>query len=113
MKMLIAKRWIACLCALPWLAGCGLLRTKPSPPPVPTTEVVRVPELAYVPLPRALTDPIAPPPAPAVLCTDAAGQPAVCVIDALATIPQWRDALDTCNSDRARAAVLGSSDGQR
>lgn len=73
---------------------------------------MRVPEVAYVPLPRELTMPIAAPPAPAALCTDARGAPAVCVIDALATIPAWRDALGVCNSDRARAGVLGTSDGQ-
>ena len=38
-----------------------------------------------------------------------AGQPAVCVLDALATIPLWRAALEQANHDRADVGKLGGS----
>lgn len=85
------------------------------PKPVPAVtraEIVYVPIPAYTPLPVELTNPIAEPPAPLLGCSDGAGWPAVCVADALATIPAWRATLQMCNRDRARAAVLGATDGQ-
>ncbi|KAB2901267.1 MAG: hypothetical protein F9K31_02460 [Dokdonella sp.] len=73
--------------------------------------MVSVPVMVYRPLPAALTAPIPPPPAPPARCTlDGAG--AVCVSDALALLPMWQAALEMCNADRARAALLGRSDGQ-
>lgn len=71
-----------------------------------------MPVPAYRPLPAALTAPIPAPPAPLLDCRDANGRAAVCVLDALATIPAWQSALDACNADRRRAAALGATDGQ-
>ena len=68
--------------------------------------------IAYRPLDSALTSPIPEPPAPPALCIDDRGEPGVCVLDGLATIPAWRATLQMCNRDRARAAVLGATDGQ-
>ena len=80
-------------------------------PTVTRTEIIAVPSIAYRPLPDALTAPIPLPPPPPRWCKRD-GKPAVCAIDALATIPAWRAALDAANADRHRAAVLGASDGQ-
>jgi len=67
----------------------------------------------YTPLPRELTDPIPAPPAPLLFCALPDGTPAGGVLDALATIPAWDAALGMCNADRARAAALGKTDGQK
>uniref|UniRef100_A0A0S6YZF1 Uncharacterized protein n=1 Tax=Mizugakiibacter sediminis TaxID=1475481 RepID=A0A0S6YZF1_9GAMM len=66
-----------------------------------------MPVPAYKPLPAALTTPLAepaPPPAHCVL----GGVPAVCVIDALAWVEQWRALLQAANADRADAARLSA-----
>lgn len=60
---------------------------------------------AYVPVPRELTAPLAEPEPPPARCTYR-GQPAVCVLDALAWIERWRGALQRANADRATAAKL-------
>lgn len=74
------------------------------------TEFVEVPVIAYQPLPGVLTAPIPAPPQPPARCTWGEA-PAVCVLDALATLPAWEAALGMCNADRRRAASLGRSDG--
>jgi hypothetical protein len=71
-----------------------------------------VPTIAYRPLPRELTTPIPAPPAPAANCVDAQGRPAVCALDGLLTIPTWEALWQNCNADRAKAALLGTTDGQ-
>lgn len=102
-------RWLASLCLLASLASCGLL---PQREPAPTrTEVVTVPAIAYRPVPGVLTAPI-PEPAPPPLACTLAGVAAPCVLDALATIQAWRAALELCNADRRKTALLGASDGQ-
>jgi hypothetical protein len=107
----IAKRWLVCLCAPLWLASCGLLQHKPVP--VTTrTEIISVPTITYRPLPHELTAPLLAPLAPAAACVDAKGEPLVCALDGLLTIPDWEAILGTCNTDRARAALLGTTDGQ-
>jgi hypothetical protein len=73
-------------------------------------EIVEVPRVAYRPLPPELTAPLAEPAMPIARCV-ADGKPAICVIDALATIPLYQAALRTANDDRARAALLGRTDG--
>lgn len=108
MKTPTALCWLASLYALLLLTGCGLWRPAPT---VTRTEVIAVPSIAYRPLPDALTTPIPAPPSPPLLC-EWNGQAAVCVIDALATLPAWRAALEAANADRRRAAILGGSDGQ-
>jgi len=70
-----------------------------------------VPVMAYRPLPAALTAPIPSPPAPPARCMFGT-QPTPCVGDALTLLPMWRAALEMCNADRARADLLGRSDGQ-
>lgn len=67
--------------------------------------------MAYRPIPDALTAPIPAPRAPPLLCL-LDGSPAFCVLDALATIPAWDTALQTCNADRATVRTLGKTDGQ-
>lgn len=93
------------------LAGCGLLPQR-SAAPITRTELVQVPVPAYRPLPHELTDPIAAPPAPLLNCSDGNGWPAICVPDALATIPAYQAALGLCNADRRRAALYGAADAQ-
>jgi hypothetical protein len=82
-----------------------------TPAPPPRTEVLTVPVPAWRPLPDILTAPLLPPPAPPARCV-LEGRPAVCVLDALALLPAWEAQLATCNADRARAALLGATDGQ-
>lgn len=109
MMTLNARRWRVCLCVLPLLVSCGLQAPRPT---VTRTEFVTVPIPAYKPLPVTLTAPLPRPPVPLLSCSDSAGWPAVCVLDALATIPAWDAFADMCNRDRARAALLGTTDGQ-
>ncbi len=73
-------------------------------------EIIEVPRVAYRPLPPALTAPLAEPAAPPARCV-VAGAPAICVLDALAMIPLYQAALRTANDDRARAELLGRTDG--
>ncbi len=113
MKTRNAPRLLASLYVLPLLASCGLLPSKPVQPVVTRTEIVTVSVPAYQPLPSDLTSPIPEPPAPLLACTDSQGRPAVCVLDALATIPAYQAVIAVCNGDRARAALLGVTDGQR
>jgi hypothetical protein len=94
------------------LASCGLLQRKAPQPTVTRTELVYVPVPAYKLLPSELTAPIPDPPAPLFTCDDGKGAPRLCVLDALAQIPAYQGALQLCNSDRARAALLGTTDGQ-
>jgi hypothetical protein len=68
--------------------------------------------MVYQPIPDALTAPLLPPPRPSLLC-ELGGAPAVCVLDALATIPAWDVALQMCNADRVKVRTLGKTDGQR
>jgi hypothetical protein len=77
------------------------------------TELISVPTFAYRQLPDSLTAPIPAPPAPLLNCADGKGWPEVCVIDALATIPAWQATLQLCNGDRAKSALLGTTDGQQ
>jgi hypothetical protein len=64
-----------------------------------------VPVVHYVPVPHALTTPIAEPPPPPQSCTWA-GAPAVCVSDALAWIERLRGKLEAANADRATLRQL-------
>lgn len=112
MLILTAQRWRVFLCVLPLLASCGLLTRKAPQPTVTRTEIVYVPQTAYKALPIDLTSPIPEPPEPLFTCDDGKGAPRLCVLDALATIPAYQGALQLCNSDRARAALLGATDGQ-
>lgn len=111
MKTQRVLRSSLCLCALLSLASCGLFQHKPTPV-VTRTEIVTVSVPAYKPLPRELTSPLSQPLPPSTDCVDAAGKPAVCVLDALSTIPVYQMLLDVCNADRARAALFGVTDGQ-
>lgn len=111
MKTPMLLRWLVCLCLLPSLASCGLFARRPAPAPLVRTEVLSVPTIAYRPLPSALTVQLLPPPPPPLLC-ELDGTAAVCVLDALATIPAWDAALQACNADRRKAAVLGAANGQ-
>ena len=72
---------------------------------------IDVPVIAYRPIPDALTAPILAPPRPPLLC-ELQGVAAVCVLDALATIPAWDAVLQTCNADRLTTRLLGKTDGQ-
>jgi hypothetical protein len=74
-------------------------------------EVVYVPVPAYKPLPPQLTDPLPEPPPPPRLCSDAKGKRAVCALDGLAATEGWKAMHKLANHDRARAALLGKSDG--
>ncbi len=105
----IALRSIVCLCALGLLASCGLLPPKPQAP-ITHTEFLTVPVPAYRRLPTTLTDPLVLPPRPLLDCSDGHGAPALCVTDALATIPSYQALVDTCNRDRAKSAALGETD---
>lgn len=69
--------------------------------------MVDVPVPAYRPIDRTLTVPIAEPAAPAAHCSWL-GTPAVCVLDALAWIEQWRGKLQEANTDRATAAKVSA-----
>lgn len=106
MRTLIALRLSVCLCALSWLAGCGLVR-RPKPPVTPlcAAQVIEQPVPAYRPLPRALTAPLPEPPAPPAHCR-ADGKPTPCALDALLSIEQWRGVLEQANADRATAAAV-------
>ena len=68
--------------------------------------MIEVPVPAYQPLPPRLTAPLALPPPPPRHCTDRAGKPAVCVLDALMQIPALRALLKIANQDRAAAARI-------
>jgi len=65
-----------------------------------------------VPVPIALTDPLPAHPAPPSNCKTADGKPAICLLDALGMIPLYQADIEVCNSDRAKAALLGRTDGQ-
>lgn len=106
-----AHRLSILLCALPLLSSCGLFKAKPQPV-ITRTETVMVPVPAYKPLPHELTAPIPMPPRPLLNCADGKGWPAICVPDALATIPAYQAAIGQCNDDRRRAALFGVTDGQ-
>jgi hypothetical protein len=64
-----------------------------------------VPVPAYRPLDRSLTDPLAEPPTPPVLCL-LLGMPVVCALDGLVQIEQWRGVVQRCNADRATSAKV-------
>lgn len=68
-------------------------------------QIVEVPVTHYVPVPDQYTAPLAEPAAPGMFCTWS-GQPAVCVLDALATIPLWRAVVEKANADRAAVGKL-------
>lgn len=101
--MKIALRCAACLFALLWLTACGATRR-----PLLHAEIVEVPVVEYVPLPAALTEPLAAPAAPAFNCTLPMGGPAVCVHDGLMREVEWQVILARANADRATAAFLGA-----
>jgi len=109
MKTPPALRWPLCLFVLLSLASCGLRANKPAVVTRPVT--IEVPVIAYRPLPDALTAPLMKPPAPPALCF-LDGQSFVCALDALALLPAYDAIVDMCNADRARAALLGRTDGQ-
>jgi hypothetical protein len=59
--------------------------------PAVQTQIVEVPVEVQVPLPRALTEDVAPPPRPALNCTDPKlGLPTLCT----AQLPEWINALE-------------------
>jgi hypothetical protein len=62
---------------------------------------------AYRPLDRSLTAPIAEPAAPPTAC-QLLGVPAVCALDGLLQIEDWRGVLQQCNADRATAARVSA-----
>jgi hypothetical protein len=64
---------------------------------------------AYRSMPAELTAPLLAPPAPRLLCL-LNGQAAMCLLDALATLPAYEAALQVCNADRRRVALLGATD---
>ena len=68
-------------------------------------QTVEVPVTRYVSVPREYTAPLAEPTTPGMFCTWS-GQPAVCVLDALATIPLWRAVVEKANADRAAVGKL-------
>lgn len=107
MPMHRASRWLACLCALPLLTSCGLIRR---PAVVTRVQTVEVPVIAYRPIPAELTAPIPKPPRPPLLC-ELDGRAVMCVLDALATIPAWDAAVELCNEDRRKTRLLGGTDG--
>jgi hypothetical protein len=67
-------------------------------------QIIKVPVEVYATLDRSLTDPLPEPPPPPSRCRLRSGQHAVCVVDALAWIEQWRGLLERANADRAAAA---------
>ena len=98
-----ALRLLLILCVPSWLGACGAKSQIVRQP-----QVIKMPVETYVPLPTALTTPLAEPPAPAARCRMPNGTPAVCVVDALAQIPLWRAVVHQCNADRATAAQAGA-----
>jgi hypothetical protein len=60
---------------------------------------------AYRPLPEQLTKPLSEPPPPPERCTYQ-GQPAVCALDGLLQIEDWRGVQRTANADRATSARI-------
>ncbi len=89
-----------------WLTACGAARQ-----PLLHAEIVEVPVAVYVPLPAALTAPLAAPAAPAFDCNLPTGKPAVCVHDGLMREIEWQAVLARANADRATAAFLGAGAG--
>ncbi|MGB3749438.1 MAG: hypothetical protein WA961_14660 [Rhodanobacter sp.] len=67
---------------------------------------------AYRPLAPALTAPIAEPAPPPKHCQYKA-RPAVCALDGLISILQWRGKLDGANADRATAAQVTKPPGDK
>lgn len=63
---------------------------------------------AWRPLPAQLTAPLPEPAPPPAHCRDEHGQPAVCVLDALNWIEDWRGVLHQANADRATAAKIAA-----
>lgn len=62
---------------------------------------------AWRPLPAQLTAPLAEPAPPPARCRDPqTGEPAVCVLDGLNWIEDWRAVLHQANADRATAARI-------
>lgn len=74
-------------------------------------DVVYVPLVAYRPLPHELTAPLPPPLPPPRLCHDKKNKRMVCTLDGLASIEGWKVVHKIANQDRARAELLGKSDG--
>ncbi|WP_239946972.1 hypothetical protein [Dyella terrae] len=64
-----------------------------------------MPVPAYRPVDDKLTAPIAEPNPPASNCTYL-GVPAVCLIDALLWVEDWRGKLEEANSDRATTKTI-------
>jgi len=104
MKTPMVPLLLASLCLPPLLGGCGPAR----PQVLVRPQIIEVPVTRYVPVPPEYAAPIAAPAVPEKRCTYH-GQPAVCVLDALATIPLWRAALEQANHDRADVGKLGGS----
>lgn len=102
MKTPTAPCLLALLCLLPWLGGCGLAKRQVLVRP----QLIEVPVARYVPVPAAYTAPLPEPSEPEKHCVYRE-QPAVCVLDALATIPLWRAQLEKANHDRAAVKQLG------
>lgn len=102
MKTPIAPALLACLCLPLLLGGCGPAQQQALVRP----QVIEVPVTRYVPVPAEYTAPIAVPVEPEKHC-QYQGAPAVCVLDALATIPLWRAAVEAANADRAALKKLG------
>lgn len=61
---------------------------------------------AWRDMPATLTQPLAEPPAPPLLCM-LNKQAVPCLIDAVATIPAYQATLRICNADRRRVDLLG------
>lgn len=101
MKTLTVPRLLALLCLPLLLGGCGPARQ----PVLVRPQIVEVPVTRYVSVPTEYTVPLAEPAEPPMLCTYS-GLPAVCVLDALATIPLWRAVLEKANADRAAVGKL-------
>jgi hypothetical protein len=93
---------VICLCAALLLTACGAARQ-----PLVRTELIEVPVNRYVALPAALTDPLPPPPEPAMQCRQRDGTPAVCALDGLLWSAKWEALLSRANADRAAASRLG------
>lgn len=101
MKTLTVPCLLTLLCLPVLLAGCGQARQ----PVLVRPQIVEVPVTRYVPVPREYTAPLAEPADPPKACTYH-GKPAVCVLDGLSTIPQWRAVVEKANADRASVAKL-------
>lgn len=79
-----------------------------STPPAKTslrTEIIELPITRYAPLPSTFTAPLPEPAPPAKNCS-LRGLPAVCLMDALLWINDWRATLEQANADRAMVACL-------